>query len=274
METATVYNNLKISSEMRYTKVVTDSEYIFGGHKHSSWEFKFVFRGSLEVTSDDTVVKLEPCDCMVIEPNVFHREITKNADYIVLQMELEGVTASGKSKVVQLDMKDIELLNLMVHYCEVYTQGKEEMVNKHGVSIKDERANHTLKKLSEVLIFNILSGNENTGITISRNSAIIYNKATNYMKNNLDRRLSLNEISKNVGACPTVLKTAFSKYTGHGIMQHFTYLRMNRAKELLREGLTASEVSSSLGFSSQSYFTQSFTHECGCTPTQYIKRRR
>ncbi len=260
---------------MSYTRVTTDSGYVFGGHKHSSWEFKFVFKGSLEVTSDDTVVKLEPCDCMVIEPNVFHREITQNADYMVLQMELEGIKATGKSVVKQLDVQDIELVKLMAHYCKVYTQGKEERVNKHGVCIKDERANHTLKKLTEVLLFNILSDSESTGTPISHSSAVIvYNKAMNFMKKNLDRSVTLNEISKHVGACPTVLKTAFSKYTGHGIMQHFTYLRMNRAKELLSEGLTASEVSSLLSFSSQSYFSQSFTRECGCTPSRYVKEKR
>lgn len=275
METPQIPNNIKITSQISYTRVTTDSGYVFGGHRHPSLELKFVFQGSLEVTSDDTVVKLTPCDCMVIEPDVFHRELTESADYMVLQMELEGVSVSGKSRVVQLDAHDIELAKLISHYCESYTEGMGEIGNKHGIHITDERANHTLKKLTEVLLFNILSDSESTGTPISHSSAVIvYNKAMNFMKKNLDRSITLNEISKHVGACPTVLKTAFSKYTGHGIMQHFTYLRMNRAKELLSEGLTASEVSSLLGFSSQSYFSQSFTRECGCMPSRYVKEKR
>lgn len=263
--------NIKVMSPMSYTRVITDSKYDFGGHRHKSWEFKFVFQGSLEVTSDDSVVKLTPCDVMVIEPDVFHREITDNADYMVLQMELEGAVPTGKARVKQLDSPEIELVKLIKHYCEMYTAGKGKKGNKHGIKIDNAKADCTLAKLAEVMLFNILTDSTDGKVNADDRGAVLYNKAVNYMKKNLDRSISLGEISRQVGSCPTVLKSTFAKYTGHGLMHHFAYLRMTRAKEMLDEGQTAQEVAESLGFSSLSYFSQSFKRMCGCVPSRYKK---
>ena len=273
MKTSADIKSITVISDISYSRVITDSQYVFGGHRHTSWEFKFVFDGSLEVTSDDTVVKLLPYDAMIIEPDVFHREITEGADYMVMQMELDGISPTGKSRVKQLDVTELELVKLIKHYCELYTSDGTENLNRHGSKIDCDTARQTLSKLAEVLIYTLLSDTNREKSADDGKSAIIYNKAVTYMKENLDKNLNLCEIAKHLGCCPTVLKSTFSRYTGHGIMQHFTYMRILRAKELLDKGLPASDVASMLGFSSQSYFSQCFKRECGYTPSKHKEKK-
>lgn len=102
----------------------------------------------------------------------------------------------------------------------------------------------------------------------------IYRHALEFMYDNLSCRLCIEDIAKECGVCPTLLKSIFSEKSGHGVARHFLGLRLEKAKSLLVSSKTITEVSDALGFSSQAYFSQCFKRECGCTPGEYRKSVR
>lgn len=263
--------DIKIFHPIKYNWVNTDKKYEFSGHSHSDWELKIVLSGTLRATSDDTVYKLSGGDAILLEPGIFHREVSDKADYIVLLFYAKGIAKTGKSHVFRLGTTDFELLRVIKHYCDIFSA--EERIRdplKRVVVFEDEASKYTIMKLTEVLLYRFF-GNEGAELAPQESrGAEIYNRAVVFMKNNLDKNLSLGEVAKECGACTTVLKNVFSKYAGHGVMSHFTYMRMMKAKSMLEEGVGVSEVSSALGFSSQSYFSQCFKRECGVSPSKYV----
>lgn len=65
---------------------------------------------------------------------------------------------------------------------------------------------------------------------------------------------------------------SFTKYTGQSPIQYLNQKRLDVACTLLRDtDHSISSISSSVGFSSQSYFTQSFRKKYGITPVKYRK---
>ena len=52
-------------------------------------------------------------------------------------------------------------------------------------------------------------------------------------------------------------------------------IRFNKGRQMLLEGrYTVAEISNKIGFSSPSYFTNSFKKHMGMLPTEYIKKHQ
>lgn len=261
---------IKVAFPLKYNRVLTEEKYEFGGHRHSEWELKIVLGGGLQTTSDDVVYKLSRGEVILVEPKVFHREVSDKADYIVLQFYADGLPQTGKSRVFGLSNEDFELVRTIKYYCEFFSGREEKVDPRSGCTVLDgEEIKYTLIKLIEVLLYGILRRKRELLEPPESRGSGVYNKAIVFMRKNLNKNLAISEIAKECGACPTVLKSIFSKYTGHGVMSHFTYMRMIEAKAMLKRGMTVCEVSSALGFSSQSYFSQCFKRECGMSPSRY-----
>ena len=59
---------------------------------------------------------------------------------------------------------------------------------------------------------------------------------------------------------------------GCGVMDYFTRLKVDKAKELIREeNYTFTEISEKLGFNTSQYFTTVFKRVSGMTPSEYAK---
>ncbi len=84
--------------------------------------------------------------------------------------------------------------------------------------------------------------------------------------------VSLDDISEVLHMNKNYICKIFKIATGKTTMDYLNFVRIEKAKELIKSGLSISEVSSSVGFSSQSYFNKVFQKYILCTPTEYKKR--
>jgi two-component system response regulator YesN len=65
----------------------------------------------------------------------------------------------------------------------------------------------------------------------------------------------------------------FKEKTGKTIMEYYLKLKIERAKQLLRENeLSVKQISELLAFNEPNYFTKTFKRIAGLTPTAYKKR--
>lgn len=81
--------------------------------------------------------------------------------------------------------------------------------------------------------------------------------------------MELREASGLIGAHPAHLVRAFSAAYGIAPHQYLTSLRVGRARRLLLEGQTPSEVAVATGFYDQSHLTRHFRKLVGVPPGRY-----
>lgn len=93
-----------------------------------------------------------------------------------------------------------------------------------------------------------------------------------HLATNLRQTTSLDELSDLVGVSPFYLQRTFKAVTRMSPREYQMDLRIRRARQLLREGLTPRAVASSVGFFDQSHFTRAFRRLTGVTPGQYVAR--
>lgn len=90
------------------------------------------------------------------------------------------------------------------------------------------------------------------------------------MTDNVDKNLSSEEIAGLCGLGLSNLKRIVNKYSGVGVMQYYNNLRILKAMEMIQaRGKSIQEISETLNFSSQNYFTEVFKRQCNFTPSGY-----
>lgn len=99
-------------------------------------------------------------------------------------------------------------------------------------------------------------------------------KTQTYLIDNLDKSFpSIKELSKMAGMSPSKFKSMFKKVTGSTPNSFFLNNKLIEAKKLLSDRqLNIVQVSDTLGFTSNSYFTVKFKDFFGMSPKDFIKQ--
>lgn len=96
--------------------------------------------------------------------------------------------------------------------------------------------------------------------------------AKQYIQENYMRPISLEEVSLAVGFNASYFSSLFKKETGENFSEYLSEVRMNRAKELLREtNHSISGICEMVGYTDIKHFTKTFKKHIGIKPTEFRK---
>ena len=102
------------------------------------------------------------------------------------------------------------------------------------------------------------------------NHSQLVKNITNYIKENLTERITVSEIAEYLSKSRGYVTTEFKKITGMNLSDYISELKINEAKELIRyTDRSFIDISSYLGFSTQSHFIKVFKKVTGKTPRAY-----
>lgn len=98
-------------------------------------------------------------------------------------------------------------------------------------------------------------------------------KAITYLKENYsDSELSLNSVCSYLNVSVSHFSNVFKEITGETFLEMLTKIRMEKAKQFLREtNLKNYEIAEKVGFSDPHYFSVAFKKNTGKTPKEYAK---
>ncbi len=100
-------------------------------------------------------------------------------------------------------------------------------------------------------------------------------KATiQYLRENFQKKLSLDQIAQNIYADKYVLSRNFKKITGQTIIEYLNCYRCKKAAEFIEEGSSVAEAALQCGFENMSFFTKTFKHYLNKLPSQYKQTDR
>ncbi|MCF6333491.1 MAG: AraC family transcriptional regulator [Draconibacterium sp.] len=112
-----------------------------------------------------------------------------------------------------------------------------------------------------------------TSDDIADESNPIIRRAINYLNKNLDNKLSLNQLAKELGYSPSYFTTLFKKETNYSPISYFSHLKIVKACELLDyTNMKVKEISFHLGYSDPYYFSKDFKKKIGLSPRNYRNR--
>ena len=96
--------------------------------------------------------------------------------------------------------------------------------------------------------------------------------AIEYMKKHYAEKITLEDVAAHSGFNPTYFSEKFKEKTGKNFTDFLTEVRMEAAKELLRDSRkTIGQIGDAVGYKDAKYFSQQFTKCVGMKPTEYRK---
>lgn len=101
----------------------------------------------------------------------------------------------------------------------------------------------------------------------------LISKTIHFMEQNIDKKMSLQDISQEVGYSVTYLSTIFKKATNYSPLSYFSHLKITRSCEFLDQTkLKIKEIAFLLGYTDPYYFSKDFHKKMGMSPRAYRQR--
>lgn len=205
---------------------------------------------------------LEKCrDTLSASMHICHAGLVDMAVPIV-----QGDSAIGYIILGQLRQKDLS--HFLPDISDKYQLDCEMMKNLYNrlPCIEAEKINSTVN-IASVLAKYVLTENMMT-LKINKNTE----KAVEYIRNNLDKPLSVKEISKNVNVSKSTLYKNFRDSFNCTLSEYINSLRTDKSVYFLENtDMSIEEISAVSGFSSASYYSEVFRGIKGISPSKYRK---
>ena len=98
-------------------------------------------------------------------------------------------------------------------------------------------------------------------------------KAKDYIRQNFQKDLTLDEVSKIVDISPYYFSKLFKQETGENFIEYLTKIRMKHAEKLLLDpSYSIKEICVMSGYGDPNYFSRIFKKYEGVTPSEYRER--
>lgn len=270
-----VYSLLSVRNLYTIYHLTFINGYIFPGESHNFWELDYFIDGEAGITSGDKIYECRKGDMVVHRPNVFHTAWSYNSNpFEVFTISFDGsgfenILPGGKFRLNTHEINNIEcIIEEIPTMFEGYNV--DEYARLNSTSAPDDIGYQIIKSHLELLCLSIgRRGAGAVGEPSLTGKSVRYSEIVSYMRENIDRNLTIENICHDLYETPGTLKSFFKLFTGGGIMKYFNHLRCEHCINLIRSGLSIKETAEQMNFSSQFYLTYFIKRETGHTPSNF-----
>lgn len=251
--------------------------YPVGAHTHNAAELYLTLSDLPDVLLNDTVSRIPRGTLILIPPfcvhQLYHEKDVCYERYILnLDINwLENVLMSAQQELTSylkqpdspliLSLDDTQLNNLtqiMTELIPVLENPSIEIISKFFTLLS------TLDAIIQSANLNITQP-----ATLISKSQKTVNEIIAFINEHLEENINLDDISSHFYLNKDYLSRLFMKHTHTSLGRYITIQRISKAQEHLRNGMTVSQVSEKMGFSSYAYFFKVFKKMTGISPSQY-----
>lgn len=242
-------------------------------HDHPFWELVYISRdvpAPFTFIVEDMVMDCSHSTLFLLPPNKTHEFINHSESgvqnlYVGFSFKLEPYTHIRHDLPLILSDDDTEVKIIKALFNEIAAHTTSE-----AKQIFIRKRIDILRSLLHVISLIVEDEAEYQPNQLIR-SVMCTEKVIKYIKNNLNKHISINDIANQLYFSPSYLGQIFRQVTGTTIKNYHHQMRMEYAYELIRAGKhSISEVAQLLGFESVAYFSRRFKAMYGISPSQII----
>lgn len=257
----------EISAKLLYvSSAVYEDDWSSIRHTHTFSELFYVRSGQGKFVVEDEVFSVKQDDLVFVNPNVEHTELSDGSnplEYIVLGVEGMSFYFGDRD-----GNRDHGIIN--------YRKQRDELLFLFNTMLREtenEYANYEVvcQNLLEVVLISLMRSSGQTFSVVTNEKANkVCGRIKRYIDSNYADNISLDALADKEHISKYHLVRIFAKHFGMSPINYLNEVRTRASKDLLvSTDLSISEIAQSTGFSSQSYFSQSFRRSCGLTPRDY-----
>lgn len=234
-------------------------------HFHPFSEIFYVIGGKGRFTVESDTFDVKTNDMIIVNPNIYHHEDSDKNDpleYVVLGVSEVSFDIEGKDNTFVYQNFDVANDDIQYYISKLLSESEG----------KREGYQNVCQKLFELfLLFVIremkinLSSNPIQNV-VKREIRMI----CHYIDQNYADNITLDSLAEYMKINKYYMAHEFKKYMNISPINYLIERRIKECKSLLETtSLSIAEISETVGFSSQSYFSQMFKKNTGVSPKEY-----
>lgn len=257
-----------------YTK-----DFAFPGELHNFWEIVYADKKRLFITAGAEELELEAGQMYIHRPGEFHNircDGTTAANAVVISFDCDCKALFPiAGQVITCGKEERQVMGRIIEeasfafstplgdpYTEVLERAKDGTFG----------AEQLIRLYLEQLLILLIRGSHHSYLPLAGERDRLLADICAYLEKNVTRRLQFEEIRKTFGLSASVLKRIFREQMNCGVMEYFTRLKIDTAKQMIREEkYHFAEIAEQLGFASSQYFTTVFHRVANMTPSEYAR---
>lgn len=255
-----------------YTK-----DFSYSGEMHDFWEIVYADKKSVLITAGSKELTLKAGQMYIHRPNEFHKircDGTQAANSVILSFDCDcAELMSIAGMVINCSAEEKRLMGRII------SEATDAFSTPLGLSYTREleKSNagdfgceQLIQIYMEQLLISLIRGHKRNVPAKNEENSKLLLQICEYLENNVGSRLQFADVKKEFNLSASVIKRLFQSGMGCGIMEHFTRLKIDAAKQMIRENeFNFTEIAERLGFNTPQYFTTVFRRVSGMTPSEY-----
>ena len=264
-------NNFRLDSR-KYLKnekglrVIKQCPHNFPLHWHNFFELEIVLQGHAVQLLNGKEYKISRGCAYILSPTDYHK-VTISSDKLLLWnvmfdesmlsfKNLYELTSSKYSIPFFIDEKELQQIDSLLSLL------KKEL---------DYNGESCYKELFQSLLCLILRTSKQDKNSFTESYTEIQ-RAIIYLETHFRESPTLQEVALYIGFHPAYFSKLFKKVTGNTFVDTLNQLRINYAKNLLKQGLPVTDVCFACGFNSLSNFQHTFKKLTSKSPSEFKKQ--
>lgn len=255
-----------------YTK-----DFAYSGEIHNFWEIVYADKKSLLITAGAKEIRLDVGQMYIHKPNEFHNircDGERAANSVILSFDCtSSALMSIAGIVINCGADEKRLMGNIIKEAQsafstplglAYTSVMEK--TESG----EFGCEQMIKLYLEQLLILLIRGNRRTYTVPKTDGGSILPTICDFLEKNVEKRLHFEDILKQFNISASVLKKIFREQMDCGVMEYFSRLKVDAAKQMIREeDCNFTEIAEQLSFNTSQYFTTVFRRISGMTPSEY-----
>ena len=280
-----VYIGTRLKDDIAISEIVTihyfefSKDYKFGGETHDFWELVYVDSGELTATTKKAEQHLKKGELIFHSPGEWHSlraDGIKAASAIIVSFRCQSEAMKKTSeRIFQLGSEERSLLSEIIKEAgNAFDSPLSDLVTPK-LHRKNEQlfgAEQLIKiNLCKMIITLLREDRHPLNTSAKRNlDEGLFGEITEFLANNIDKKLSLDDVAHYAKISKTSLKKLFFEKAGCGVCEYFIRLKIDKAKTYIRESnYNFTQIAEMLGYSNVHYFSAQFKIRVNMSPTEY-----
>lgn len=268
------------------------SDFSFPGESHDFWELLCVDKGEIDAIAGEQRHTLKKGSIIFHQPNEFHNVITNGRSapsLVVIAFDCRSPSMNAfRGQILTVQETESALLAQIIIEARHAFTGRLDDPYQEELTRNTETpgfgAEQLIRNYLEELLIHLYRryfANPfpipalSAGHSLKKHPTETYNRIIRYMEEHVSEQLTIEKICKNTLISRSRLQKLFQEFHGCGVMEFFTFMKIDTAKELIRTNqLNFTQISDRLGYTSVHYFSRQFKKTTHMTPSEYASSIR
>ncbi len=284
----TKFTSTRLEQEIIIDELMTvhyfeyNSDFYFPGETHDFWEFLYVDKGQVEVTADTTDYVLKKGDIIFHKPYEFHNLWANGViapNLVVVSFKCASPAMSFfEGKILKVGDVERDMLGYIIDESNTTFSSHLDDPDLKGLERSGcggFASEQIIKICLEMMLIQLIrkGGTQETKVSSTiqeKAERDTFLRVVSYLKQNINNKITLDDVCRdNLCGC-SLLQKVFRDKSGGGVMEYFGKMKVESAKQAIREGAgNFTEIANDLGYSSIHYFSRHFKKVTGMTPSEY-----